>query len=328
MVLCFALLFIVTGNPQGRVFRNTHEQEEEVSCPQMEVLRGRDGRDGRDGECGPPGPPGEKGMQGEKGLKGDRGIAGPQGPPAIRGPPGATGQPGAQGPIGLPGPEGPPGSTGAVGQPGLQGPMGQPGPEGGPPGQPCVQYNCGQVYIRWGRTSCPANQSTELVYAGRAGGSWYNQNGGATNYLCMPNDPDYLQYGSGIQGPNYVYGVEYEPRSGQPLRVQPDVYAHNVPCAVCMARSRCCLLMIPAKTQCPTSWTTEYIGYLMSAGPGLTLPTTYECVDKDPESVAGLDATNWYRGSGIFNHVEASCNGMACPPYDEEKELTCVVCTH
>ena len=63
-------MLIVTGNPQERVFRNTQEQEEEVSCPQMEVLRGRDGRDGRDGEFGPPGPRGEKGdlgMQGEKG---------------------------------------------------------------------------------------------------------------------------------------------------------------------------------------------------------------------------------------------------------------------
>ena len=306
------------------MFRNTHEQEEEevVSCPQMEVLRGRDGRDGRDGECGPPGPPGEKGdpgmqgeiglkgdrgMKGEKGLKGNSGIAGPQGPPGIsglQGLPGATGQSGAQGPIGLPGLEGPP----------------------GPPNEQC--NCCGQIYIRWGRTTCPANQSTELVYAGRAGGSKYNSGGGATNYLCMPNDPDYLQYASGIQGRNYVYGVEYEPIPGQPLYVQPNVDAHNVPCAVCMARSRCSLLMIPAKTQCPTSWTTEYIGYLMSGAQPHPLPTTYECVDKDAESVAGLDAVNWGQGSGLFYHVEASCNGMACPPYDDEKELTCVVCTH
>ena len=85
--------------------------------------------------------------------------------------------------------------------------------------------------------------------------------------------------------------------------------------------------MIPAKTQCPTSWTTEYIGYLMSAHQNHALPTTYECVDIDPESIAGLDAANWSQGSAIFGHVEASCNGMACPPYDDEKELTCVVCT-
>ena len=146
----------------------------------------------------------------------------------------------------------------------------------------------------------------------------------------MPDDPDYLQYGSGIQNRNYVYGVEYEPSGGQPLRVQPNVHGHNVPCAVCMARSRCSLLMIPAKTQCPTSWTTEYIGYLMSGAQPHPLPTTYECVDKDPESITGLDANSWSQGQGIgiFNHVEASCNGMACPPYDDEKELTCVVCTH
>ena len=108
---------------------------------------------------------------------------------------------------------------------------------------------------------------------------------------------------------------------GQPLRVQPNVYGHNVPCAVCMAVSRCSLLMIPAKTQCPTSWTTEYVGYLMSEAQVHNLPTTYECVDKDPESVPGLNGVGWGSGSGLFSHVEASCNGMACPPYGAGKEL-------
>ena len=79
--------------------------------------------------------------------------------------------------------------------------------------------------------------------------------------------------------------------------------------------------MIPAKTQCPTSWTREYVGYLMSAGQSLSLPTTYECVDKDPESVPGLNGVGWSSGSGLFSHVEASCNGMACPPYGAGKEL-------
>ena len=65
----------------------------------------------------------------------------------------------------------------------------------------------------------------------------------------------------------------------------------------------------------------------MSAHHTHSLPTTYECVDKDPESVPGLNGRGYGSGSGIFNHVEASCNGMACPPYDPEKELTCVVCT-
>ena len=162
------------------------------------------------------------------------------------------------------------------------------------------------------------------MYSGRAGGSRHSQPGGATNHLCMPDNPDYLQYALGVQGQNYVYGVEYRIAAGQPLY---DVIEHNAPCAVCMAVSRCYLLMIPAKTQCPTNWTIEYVGYLMSEHYSHTHPTEYECVDKDPESVAGLDGVGWGSGSSLLYHVEASCNGMACPPYEAEKELTCVVCT-
>ena len=121
--------------------------------------------------------------------------------------------------------------------------------------------------------------------------------------------------------------MEYFSYSGQPLRVNPNVAGHNVPCAVCMAVSRCSLLMIPGKTSCPVSWTTEYVGYLMSGCQTYQLPTTYECVDKDPESVPGLNDVGWGSGSGMFTHVEASCNGMACPPYVAGRELTCVVCT-
>ena len=51
---------------------------------------------------------------------------------------------------------------------------------------------------------------------------------------------------------------------------------------------------------------------------------TYECVDKDTESVPGSHTST---GGGLFYHVEASCNGLPCPPYVAEKELTCAVCT-
>ena len=142
---------------------------------------------------------------------------------------------------------------------GVGGPMGLQGPPGaqGPQGAPGSAENCGQTYVRWERTVCPQNQGTEQVYSGRAWGSRHTQSGGATNHLCMPDNPDYLRFASGNQGRNYVYGVEYEPYPSQPFRVNPNVYGHNVPCAVCMVVSRCSLLMIPAKTQCPTNWTTE-----------------------------------------------------------------------
>ena len=157
------------------------------------------------------------------------------------------------------------------------------------------------------------------MYAGRAGGTHYNKQGGAANYLCMPGDPDYLHYSPGVQGQNYVYGAEYKTSDG-PLSA---VHNHNAPCAVCYASTRVAVTMIPAKTRCPSTWTLEYSGYLMSANKG-HYRTMYECVDKNPDSVPGSVSST---DPALFYHVEAHCNGMACPPYDPQKELTCAVCT-
>ena len=75
--------------------------------------------------------------------------------------------------------------------------------------------------------------------------------------------------------------------------------------------------MIPAKTQCPTGWTVEYFGYLMTQHYNYDSRTMYECVDKDPESVPGLNAGSNPRS--FFYLVEPYCNGLSCAPYDDEK---------
>ena len=82
--------------------------------------------------------------------------------------------------------------------------------------------------------------------------------------------------------------------------------------------------MIPAKTTCPTSWTREYYGYLMSDRYGHRR-TMFECVDRYAESVPGTAAS---RGGALFYFVESRCNyGIACPPYADGRELACTVCT-
>ena len=197
---------------------------------------------------------------------------------------------------------------------GYQGAKGEPGLQGPPAG--------GTVYTRWGRTTCPSGQGTQLLYAGRAGVTRYNHQGGAANYLCLPNDPDHLQYQSGVQERAHIGGVEYY-YGGLPL--PSSLNLHNVPCAVCYVATRSAAVMIPAKTQCPTHWTPEYVGYLMTQRHDHAGRTMYECVDKDAESVAGLNAASDPRA--IFYLVEPYCNGLSCPPYDEEKELTCIICT-
>ena len=75
--------------------------------------------------------------------------------------------------------------------------------------------------------------------------------------------------------------------------------------------------MVPAKTQCPTDWTVEYVGYLMSEDCSV-YHTTYECVDKNPESVPGLNVQSL--PTAYFALVEPLCNGLSCAPYDDEKE--------
>ena len=223
---------------------------------------------------------------------------------------------GKNGQDGLPGMVGPKGRDGTPG-----GPRGERGPQGeqGPPG-PSGSLSGGATYTRWGNSSCPGVTGTEQVYAGIAGGSMHNQVGGASNYLCLPPDPEYsttLTYIDGVQNWSPIHGSEYQgPAQG--------IQNHNVPCAVCRVSTRPTVIMIPAKASCPSTWTMEYYGYLMSENRG-NHRSTFECLDKSMESLPNSQADT---NGAVFHHTEAFCQtGLPCPPYNINQELNCVVCT-
>ena len=134
------------------------------------------------------------------------------------------------------------------------------------------------------------------MYSGRAGGSLRDLFEGAANYLCQPNNPQ--SYGSGMQTNNDIHGAEYNGR------LTLDDHDNNAPCAICYASTRGSLLMIPAMNSCPTGWTEEYDGYLISEQSSILGRTMYVCIDALPDSVLGQDQND-------SNRVE----------------LTCVVCT-
>ena len=189
----------------------------------------------------------------------------------------------------------------------------------------------GAIYTRWGKSSCPQVEGTELVYSGITGGSYYNQRGGGANYLCMPQDPQYsptLRYRNGQTDDtnghaSKVHGSEY----AYPLQGTHD---HNVPCAVCHVSTRPTVMMIPAKYRCPSTWTREYYGYIMTEYKGVPSNiagrTMFECVDQDQESLRDSEGNT---DGVLFIHTEAACGHghLPCPPYDSNKELNCVVCT-
>ena len=211
------------------------------------------------------------------------------------------------------------GRDGLPGRDGVQGPPGPPGKDGstGPPGP----SSGGVTYTRWGKSSCPEVEDTKLVYSGRTGGMQFYEHGGGANHLCMPENPEYsdtLKYNDGEQGVSRLYGSEYQDP------VLQGTHDHNVPCAVCYVSTRQSVLMIPAKVSCPKNWTMEYYGYLMTEHK-YHRRSMFECVDKDLEPIPNSRADT---NGALFFHVEADCDsGLPCSPYNNYKELNCVVCT-
>ena len=141
------------------------------------------------------------------------------------------------------------GRDGRDGMPVASGPPGRDGKDGerGEPGPPGPRTG-GVSYTRWGKTTCPDVPGSQLVYAGRTGRNWWNSVGRGSNYLCMPENPEYGRYTPGVRGWSLVYGTEYEPEgyttNGGPFALL-NQQNHNVPCVVCDASTRERVLMIP-----------------------------------------------------------------------------------
>ena len=137
------------------------------------------------------GAPGRDGRDGQPGANGIQGPTGPSGRDGRDGLPAAPGTPGLPGEKGL---------NGDIGEKGRTGPKGDMG-------------SSGVVYIRWGRTICP--NGADRVYHGRAAGSSFNTKGGTSDFLCLPETPQYRTYYSSVSHIPELYGVEYDLDNGR-----------------------------------------------------------------------------------------------------------------
>ncbi|XP_067025658.1 uncharacterized protein [Acropora muricata] len=227
---------------------------------------------------------------------------GPPGPPGIRGPKGEGGKPGTNKPF--PGPPGPKGDQGPVGRTGSQGPQGTKGEKG----QDGTRTS-GVKYVRWGRTSCP--NGAQIVYQ-------------ENFYLCLPRIPKYDKYHNGHQAAGFVYGTEYEVSQYNGNPFARNLHDHEAPCAVCFVQSRGSMLMMHARNDCPSGWTEEYHGYLMTEHHGHKHSREFICVDGNPEYVHG---SHHNHNGALLYPVEGVCGSLPCLPYVAGRELTCAVCT-
>ena len=103
-----------------------------------------------------------------------------------------------------------------------------------------------------------------------------------------------------------------------------NLYNHDAPCAVCFVKSRDSMLMMPARNDCPSGWTKEYHGYLMTAYHGDKHSSEFICVDDNPEYVRGSKQD---QDGALLYPVEGVCGSLPCLPYVAGRELTCAVCT-
>ena len=159
---------------------------------------------------------------------------------------------------------------------------------------------------------------------GIIGGEHYSHYGGGSNYLCLSRIPKYDKYQDGHQFAGYVYGTEYQVihNNGNPF--DRNLHDYDAPCAVCFVKSRGSMLMMPARNDCPSGWTKEYHGYLMTTYHGDKHSSEFVCVDGNPEYVRGSKQN---QDGALLYPVEGVCGSLPCLPYVAGRELTCAVCT-
>ena len=107
-----------------------------------------------------------------------------------------------------------------------------------------------------------------------------------------------------------------------------ELHGKDVPCAVCQTTDSLATLMQPGSEICPSGWSTEYRGYIMSSAAG-ERRSEFVCVDGQPTHAPGGDnATNTYaaRMSPVELQHEAG-NEIASNSYSEYAELMCAVCS-
>ena len=156
----------------------------------------------------------------------------------------------------------------------------------------------------------------KFIYVlGSAGGSKWDHKGAAANYLCLPQQPEWLSRAPTYHA--YLYGGEYDTSAFG------TTDGDDIPCAVCRTTYNS-VMMIPARVNCHGGWTKQYHGYLGAGYYGHNAASEYVCVDENAEAVQGRSVN---RGGKLIYMVQTVCGALPCPPYVSGKSVTCVVCS-
>eukprot|EP00045_Choanoeca_perplexa_P018407 m.290873 g.290873 ORF g.290873 m.290873 type:complete len:3950 (+) comp17810_c0_seq1:79-11928(+) len=178
----------------------------------------------------------------------------------------------------------------------------------------------GAVYIRYGKHAC-GSTSTAIDY-GVAAGADYTLSGGVSQFLCMTNQTQVLDVKTGNQASAEIEQAEFQTGDSNLNPLFESLHDHEATCVVCQAPTlRTNVLMHPGTTICPTGWTREYFGYLLSSH------YTHKrvngiCMDEKPDKFGTSSSQN-----GALLYFAEMRDAAAFPTYTNNLELTCAVCT-
>lgn len=148
------------------------------------------------------------------------------------------------------------------------------------------------------------------------GSGYYTHTGGGTNYVCLTNNPIYDEFVDGWQNTAAIYGTEYQASTFPDLK---KLDQHDAPCAACYVRTRGSQIMIPGTNKCPSGWTREYKGHLMTSHYNHAHSSDYVCTDEGAEVVdGGHSGTN----GALLHLVQRTGHALPCGPYISGHELT------
>jgi hypothetical protein len=88
---------------------------------------------------------------------------------------------------------------------------------------------------------------------------------------------------------------------------------------------RATTVMVAATHICPAGWTTEYSGHLMSGYGAYSASMDYICVDANPQARPGGQGNAVY--GGRLYYTISKCGSLPCPPFQQDKILSCAVCS-
>jgi hypothetical protein len=119
------------------------------------------------------------------------------------------------------------------------------------------------------------------VYSGAVAGQAYQTNGGGANYLCMSNQPTYLNFTAGTQGwLSQLFRTEYKTINAQLNATYNSLHNFEMPCAVCQSQpTRMYSFVQHGNTNCPAGFFTDFMCVLrVFVHPYLPLLITTVCV--------------------------------------------------